>query len=64
MDFQLNSISLLSSTSLFFVVLLWVVVFYLYDFHIERLYEVKLTAECLLCDTGEGVTDTIPGVTC
>ena len=26
------------------VVLLWVVVFYLYDFHIERLYEVKLTA--------------------
>lgn len=63
MYFQLNLISLMSSTSLFFVVLLCIllvvfyeykilVVFYLYDFQIERIYEVKLTAECLVGDTG------------
>lgn len=53
----------MSSTSLFFVVLLCIllvvfyeykilVVFYLYDFQIERIYLVKLTAECLVGDTG------------
>ena len=52
----------MSSTSLFFVVLLCILlvvfyeykilVFYLYDFQIERIYEVKLTAECLVGDTG------------
>lgn len=39
-----------------FVVLLWVVVFYLYGFQIESIYEVKPTAECSVGDTGSGVT--------